>query len=402
MYTKGGKIEKVEKKKRGKTKAKPEKKQPAKKVAKKKTKSELEKANPKGFDVKPKSIAVATAIKNVLSLDKFKAINLPQATLLHKYFKNFEKLKFDGYGFSEEFFGINSGYKEGILFKESIYHDIVNSNLSITEIGFELVTAINNRIESLQNQKTNLSLFDGLKGTAENKDTIAFNKEVLKAKREGVKPEKVFVLGSTKGVIEKFIGKAKISISGETILKAMHKDSDHIAGWHHFINLPDHVNNPIAIFESKTHKNGFVILTELKNHKEEPLMVAIHINKSFKIVKIASIYSKKNSNIYRQWYKDGLCLFVSKKMPLDKLLPGTIPLSPIQRQNKDTKKTNTPKKGLKSPVEVTSVPTAVATVEPKIITPAYIEPEPIIREEPTRAKNLAVAMQVTMLRVFFY
>jgi len=171
MYTKGGKIKKVERKKRVKTKAKPEKKQPAKKVAKKKTKAELEKANPKGFDKKPKSVAVATAIKNILGLDKFKGINIPQATLLHKYFKNFEKLKFDTTGFSEEFFGINSGYEEDILFKESIYHDIVNNNLSITEVGFELVKAINNRIESLRNQKTNLALFDGLKGTAKKTTT---------------------------------------------------------------------------------------------------------------------------------------------------------------------------------------------------------------------------------------
>ena len=81
-----------------------------------------------------------------------------------------------------------------------------------------------------------------------------------------------------------------------------------------------------------------ILLGLVLYHTIATVTVAININKSFKIVKIASIYRRK-TRIFTDNGTKMDYVFVSKKMPLDKLLPGTIPLSPIQRQNKDTKKT---------------------------------------------------------------
>lgn len=372
-YVKGGKIEKVEKK------------QPAKKVVKKKTKAELEKANPKGFDKKPKSVAVATAIKNILGLDKFKDVNVPLATLLHKYFKNFDKLKFDGYGFSEEFFGIDSGYEEGILFKESIYHDIVNSNLSITEIGFELVTAIKNRIESLRNQKTNLALFDGLKGTTINSDIFKnmkvgeLRKFTLHYYNQNLKGNKVAIKNALKEVSLVSNAGKKIAVGG-----AMYKEKAAV------------ISHLEELIKNSTYNNW----GDRKENKDESLLG--YLNFKSKLIIDGTKRHVRISIALKKDRKTELKNFeVGKKEDSEKSSKVRTKRSPqvgediSPSKNKDTKKTNTPKKGLKSPVEVPPIPIAVATAEPEVITPAYIEPEPILREEPTRAKNLAAAMQDT-------
>ncbi|MFJ1328453.1 hypothetical protein [Capnocytophaga canimorsus] len=81
--------------------------------------------------------------------------------------------------------------------------------------------------------------------TAQSSETIAFNKEILKAKREGIKPRQTFKLGKAKGELKEIIGAKRMIISGSTIEKAMTKDSSHIITWENLVNLPDYLNNPL-------------------------------------------------------------------------------------------------------------------------------------------------------------
>lgn len=209
----------------------------------------------------------------------------------------------------------------------------------------------------------------GLFGTAKDKETISFNKEVLKAKKTRKFDErKVYNLGKTKDKLKSVIGNFTISVSGAALNKAMTKDSDHIATFEHFINLPDSINIPLAIFKSDTERNAFVVLTELKNRKQKPIIVAIHINESFKISKIASIYSKTKKSIFTTWYNKGLMIYPTKK-PFSSLLSALIAVSQTtKRHNKYTKKSNSPtqkkKKGLSEPV----VNEVSETVKPKPVT----------------------------------
>lgn len=199
---------------------------------------------------------------------------------------------------------------------------------------------------------TSNDLFGGLKSpTASNPDTINFNKEVLKAKRSGkFSNSTVYGLGKTKDVLNKVAGEYNITVSGAALNKAMTKDEDHVATFEHFINLADNLNSPVAIFKSKTEKDALVVLTELITHKEKPLLVAIHLNDSFKIFKIASVYSKTNKNIFDKWRKEGLLIY--KKKSFSSLLSAPIAVSQTTKgQHKSTKKTQTIKnRGLKSPV----------------------------------------------------
>lgn len=132
----------------------------------KKTVAELEKANPKPFSIKPKSVAINTAIKDVLSLSKYN-----------------DKIKEMAAGF---LFGLFSAdvensaelFQEGdkmafqvLANKESYFYEAENNShhhneiviITLTDLGKEFIQAINSRLESLRNQKNNYALFEGLK-----------------------------------------------------------------------------------------------------------------------------------------------------------------------------------------------------------------------------------------------
>lgn len=188
--------------------------------------------NPKGFAIKPKSVAVATAITDVLSLPKFKGIKPLPANLLYNKFKTIENLDDD------TSVQIESTYEIGILKntgKLHYFHDYDNA-VSLNPIGVEFINAVKGRLESLHNQKNNLALFDGLKKPAakaknknklnaptEDKPTVEEGKplvtlpaipiQVNKYKtavdreRENLEPKRLFNL---KGDLAKFLGKIEI------------------------------------------------------------------------------------------------------------------------------------------------------------------------------------------------
>ena len=134
---------------------------------KKLTKKELEATNPAPKAIKPKSISVASAIDDILSLDKYKGISKIQANILYKYFKNdIDNMEFDDYGDSVKYYDI-TGFENGNMKKETNFHILMpdyddKGALCLTKAGRELVASIKNRVESKRNQKQNYALFDGL------------------------------------------------------------------------------------------------------------------------------------------------------------------------------------------------------------------------------------------------
>lgn len=140
-------------------------KEPVSKVQKK-TKIELEEINPKPFAIKPKSIAVTAAIKAVLTLPKYKGINVQQAHILYNTFKNEDWEDYPGFYLEKE---IKPGYEISIMKNETNFHSYFDEKVTIWGLGFDLVQTIKKRLESLQNQKNNYALFDGLAGTKSKK-----------------------------------------------------------------------------------------------------------------------------------------------------------------------------------------------------------------------------------------
>jgi hypothetical protein len=150
-----------------------------------------------------------------------------------------------------------------------------------------------------------------LNGTAETSESIAFNKAILKAKRNGYKPFEVFKLGKTKNQLKRYLGSFKMELRGSVMDKGMAKNKDHALLWHNLINLPDSLNKPTAIFRSKS--KGFVVLTEIIDYKCKPVMAAIHFNEKSEILHIRSMYARSNTATYKSWTKDGLLLYANKK-----------------------------------------------------------------------------------------
>ncbi len=208
-----------------------------------------------------------------------------------------------------------------------------------------------------------LGLF-GLSATAQNQDTIKFNKAILKAKKEGIDPGKTFNLGKTKGNLKKYTVDGNITLSGSVVKKIMSgKDKAHSLTWDNLINLPDYINNPFAIFDSSTVKDSFVVLVEIKNNLEKPVMVAIKLHRKngkdrkVNVMDIRSVYSKRTKKVYRDWRNEGKLIYGNEKSDFFKPTMGPIPTrqkKSLSKDNKDTKtKPKTTKKtknqGLKSP-----------------------------------------------------
>ena len=145
------------------------------------TKPELEKANPAPFAIKPKSVSVQTAIKNVLSLQKFKGLKPLQASVLFSMFKK---------DLNEEQNNIGN-YKAAILKNVSgeyidFYFDEEYSWATLEPKGIEFVNSVKARLESLHNQKNNYALFDGLNGSRKKK-SVPGTKTKQKKKRTNKK-----------------------------------------------------------------------------------------------------------------------------------------------------------------------------------------------------------------------
>lgn len=112
-------------------------------------------SEPEPYAVKPKSVSVATAIADVLSLPKFSGMKPRQATTIYKYFKDYEPESIqDG-----QYVWVSSEYDQAMLKKDSDMHSLFVDELTLTGLGVEFVQSVSNRLDSLRKQKYNYSLF---------------------------------------------------------------------------------------------------------------------------------------------------------------------------------------------------------------------------------------------------
>ena len=79
-------------------------------------------------------------------------------------------------------------------------------------------------------------------------------------------------------------------------------------------NLPEAVQKPLAIFDSKAKQGSFVILTEIQQNGNN-YVVALMGNRAkgnIRINDIKSIYPKENSSAIAGWINDGLLRYADK------------------------------------------------------------------------------------------
>lgn len=153
-----------------------------------------------------------------------------------------------------------------------------------------------------------------------------FNEE-LQQQIEGTLPKgHVYALGKPGvALLSAGIPDLPIELSADRLeLKASKEyESNHPFDLENIKNLPDALNHPIAVFESRKGNGGSVILTELKQGRNN-FVVAIHVRKSDKSRKIdievnsiRSLYPKDRVGGVIEWINSGLMRWVDKEKASD-------------------------------------------------------------------------------------
>ena len=173
--------------------------------------------------------------------------------------------------------------------------DRVVLNLSNDAMKIKIAKAKAKALQLLQMQ-------GGLNGV----DSRDFNKQIIKYKRGLLSAKtQLRVCETPKKLIVKGLPEGIIVLNQSVIKKAIGK---HNLLWDHFLNLPEKISNPKAVYKSKSISDAFVVLIEQFDLQLKPVVVAIHvIPKRGKIVieNIASIYGKDIRQL-KKWEEQNL------------------------------------------------------------------------------------------------
>ena len=130
-------------------------------------------------------------------------------------------------------------------------------------------------------------------------DKIAGGEAVAKYINVGTTPSVLKMLG---------LPDVRVTISGQVLNKVMR--GKHNVTQETLKQLPNQINNPVAVMKSSTQENGYVVLTELverENGKGKPVIAALHLkktNQGLELISVASVYGRSNSQILRGLERD--------------------------------------------------------------------------------------------------
>ena len=130
-------------------------------------------------------------------------------------------------------------------------------------------------------------------------DKIASGEAVAKYINVGTTPSVLKMLG---------LPDVRVTISGQVLNKVML--GKHNVTQETLKQLPNQINNPVAVMKSRTQENGYVVLTELverEGGKDKPVIAALHLkktNQGLELISIASVYGRSNTQIQRGLERD--------------------------------------------------------------------------------------------------
>ena len=132
----------------------------------------------------------------------------------------------------------------------------------------------------------------GLDGTATDSVAITFNKMLLLYSKGRLKKHEIFVCKAPDFWIDKGLECCDVMLPVSVIEKAMVK---HELLLEHFVNFPDSLRKGNELFLSKSVKGAYVQLTELRDYKNNRVVVAIHLRRKdtgYVVYKIASVHGR--------------------------------------------------------------------------------------------------------------
>lgn len=105
----------------------------------------------------------------------------------------------------------------------------------------------------------------------------------------------------------------------------------HNLGFYFIEQLPNQLANPVAILKSKTQKNSLVVVSEMVDTNNNPVLIAVHLDKNGRINinnEVASAYGKdRYKSFIEQNRKSGNVLYENKNIGLDSLPVNGLQLS---------------------------------------------------------------------------
>lgn len=104
--------------------------------------------------------------------------------------------------------------------------------------------------------------------------------------------------------------------------------------------LPAHLHDPIAVFDSGSRENSFVIMTELQDAKGDTIIAAIHLEKEYgryKVNEIASVYGKNRNAWFSEQIEKDRLRYIDEKRASDWAVTRGLQLPTVRGSNRGSK-----------------------------------------------------------------
>lgn len=199
---------------------------------------------------------------------------------------------------------------------------------------FDTLRGIQQGVNDIANTEQNQTASGDARYSLNERSDSAFAKAVDEVVNGNVSRGYI-AMGTTPDVL-KMLGlpDTKIRIQGKTIEKVMGEYLGIEQGKHSHLHnltpetlkrLPQNINNPVAVFNSSTKENGYVVLTELtetdsRTGTNKPVIAALHLKPAkggVEIIDIASVYGRSQGQLQTAFDEELLYLNKEKAQRLN-------------------------------------------------------------------------------------
>ena len=196
----------------------------------------------------------------------------------------------------------SSEYESAINITNQNLFNPLNQNQSIQQLEDsaplnEIYT--NGAVQDIGNSDTDIRLS---LNEDENSDFAKAVEDVFGSTNTQVKAESIYLGTTPKALIESGLDDLPMFMNKQKLVKIKHEHPEMTADL--LKQIPQQINNPVAVFKNTKEgspNNSYVVLTELQGTNGNPVISAIHANKTergLEFHRIASVYGRNESSNY--------------------------------------------------------------------------------------------------------
>lgn len=175
-------------------------------------------------------------------------------------------------------------------------------------------------------------------------ETKRFMDQVSNVMKTGEKPDASLIVRDTPDILKKYgVKREKITMPAKNIRKIAYPDGylglkhGHNLGFKALEELPKQLESPIAILDSLSQPNSRVIVTNLVDSSNRPVIVALHLDKKGNLSiadEVVSMYGRREYEEFIGRVRgQGKVLYENKKIGLDQLPARGLQLSKVKAES---------------------------------------------------------------------